>query len=386
MPFHLRAPGAFLNARLFFDAAVWYNKLIFYVHRIITQEVGSKSMLPFISIILPVRNEERYIVACVESIFAQDYPAQQMEVIFVDGRSEDRTVELLVKMQQEHPQIKVLDNPDRTVPYAMNIGIRESRGEVIVRMDAHAEYPTDYVRLSVETLLAEDCDNAGGVCETRGRGFMGEAIARMLGTPLGVGNSAFRLATQDGYVDTVPFGCFRRELFERIGGFDERMTRNQDNELNFRIRKNGGKIYLNHNIRVIYYCRDTLRGIMRMGFMNGKWNVITMALVPGSMGVRHFVPLAFVLSTIGLLLLTLLTGSMFFGGLLLLEWGAYLLLDGFYSYTIAKEKGWRFLPVELILYPAFHFAYGFGSLCGIAALPRFLKDRRERKGNGGAKA
>ena len=340
-------------------------------------------MLPFISVILPVRNEERYIRACVDSIFAQDYPVEQMEVIFVDGRSQDRTVELLRQMQKEHPQIVVLDNPGRTVPYAMNIGIRASRGEVIVRLDAHAEYPPDYVRLSVETLLEQDCDNAGGVFETRGRGFMGEAIAEMLKTPLGVGNATYRLTAQDGYVDTVPFGCFRRELFERIGGFDERMTRNQDNELNFRIRKNGGKIYLNHNIRVLYYCRDTMRGIMKMGFMNGKWNVIAMTLVPGSMGVRHFVPLAFVLSTIGLVLLTLLTKSMLFGGLLLLEWGAYLLLDGFYSYTIAKDKGWRFLPVELVLYPAFHFAYGFGSLRGITALPRFLKDERARKKNGG---
>ena len=131
----------------------------------------------------------------------------------------------------------------------------------------------------METLLTQDCDNAGGVFETHGRGFMGEAIAEMLKTPLGVGNATYRLTTEDGYVDTVPFGCFKRELFERIGGFDERMTRNQDNELNFRIRKNGGKIYLNHNIRVQYYCRDTMRGIMKMGYMNGKWNVITMTLV-----------------------------------------------------------------------------------------------------------
>ena len=263
--------------------------------------------LPFISVILPVRNEERYIAACVDSIFSQDYPADQMEVIFVDGRSEDRTVELLHAMQKEHPQIVVLDNPNRTVPYAMNIGIAHSSAPVIVRLDAHAEYPADYIRLSVETLLTKDCDNAGGVFETHGRGFMGEAIAEMLKTPLGVGNATYRLTTEDGYVDTVPFGCFKRALFDRIGGFDERMTRNQDNELNFRIRKNGGKIYLNHNIRVQYYCRDTMRGIMKMGYMNGKWNVITMTLVPGSMGVRHFVPLAFVLSTILLVLLTLLT-------------------------------------------------------------------------------
>lgn len=339
--------------------------------------------MPFISVILPVRNEERFITACVASIFEQDYPQEQMEVIFVDGCSEDRTVELLHEMQKAHPQIVVLHNPNRTVPYAMNIGIEKSRGEVIVRLDAHAEYPPDYIRLSVETLLTRECDNAGGVFETRGRGFMGEAIAEMLKTPLGVGNATYRLTQEDGYVDTVPFGCFRRELFERIGGFDERMTRNQDNELNFRIRKNGGKIYLNHNIRVLYYCRETMRGIMKMGYMNGKWNVITMTLVPGSMGVRHFVPLAFVLSTIVLLLLTLATRSLLFGGLLALEWGAYLLLDVFYAYTIAKEKGWRFLPVEIVLYPAFHFAYGFGSLCGIAALPGFLRREREsgRKGS-----
>ena len=260
--------------------------------------------LPFISVILPVRNEERFITACVDSIFSQDYPAEKMEVIFVDGRSEDRTVEMLHAMQKNHPQIVVLDNPNRTVPYAMNIGIAHSSAPVIVRLDAHAEYPADYIRLSVETLLTQDCDNAGGVFETHGRGFMGEAIAEMLKTPLGVGNATYRLTTEDGYVDTVPFGCFKRELFDRIGGFDERMTRNQDNELNFRIRKNGGKIYLNHNIRVQYYCRDTMRGIMKMGYMNGKWNVITMTLVPGSMGVRHFVPLAFVLSTILLVLLT----------------------------------------------------------------------------------
>ena len=113
--------------------------------------------------------------------------------------------------------------------------------------------------------------------------------------------------------------------------------------------------------------------------MNGRWNVITMTLVPGSMGVRHFVPLAFVLSTLVLLALTLLTRSLFFGGLLALEWGAYLLLDFFYAYTIAREKGWRFLPVEIVLYPAFHFAYGFGSLSGIAALPGFLRQERRKK-------
>lgn len=339
--------------------------------------------LPPISVILPVRNEERYIRACVASVFSQDYPAELMEVLFVDGCSQDRTVELLRGMAKEHPQIRVYNNPNKTVPYAMNIGIRESTAPVIVRLDAHAEYPPDYIRLSVEALLSRDCENAGGVFETRGRGFMGEAIAEMLKTPLGVGNASYRLSDQAGYVDTVPFGCFRRELFDRIGGFDERLTRNQDNELNYRIRKSGGKIWMDPRIRVLYYCRDTLRGIMRMGYMNGKWNVITTALVPGAMGMRHFVPLAFVVCTaVGLL--GLLFGNPVLSVLLGLMWGAYLFLDGFYSWTIAKEKGLRFLPVEFILYPAFHFAYGAGSLAGIVSLPGFLAEEKRRKAGGNA--
>ena len=328
--------------------------------------------LPNISLVLPVRNEANYIEACVESIFQQDYPAEKMEVIFVDGQSDDDTVQRLTALQERYPQIRVLSNPNRTVPYAMNIGIRASTAPVIVRLDAHAEYMPDYVRLSVETLLTQDCDNVGGIVDTRGRGFMGTAIASMLATPLGVGNSQFRVACEDGYVDTLPFGCFRRELFDRIGYYDERMTRNQDNELNYRIRKNGGKVFLNHKVKSIYYCRDTLGGILKMGRMNGKWNVITMALVPGSMSMRHFVPMAFVLSPFFLILLSVLTRSPLFYGLLSLEWGAYLLLDVFYSYEIAKEKGIRYFPVEFVLYPLFHFAYGFGSLQGLFALPGFL--------------
>ncbi|MBQ8093739.1 MAG: glycosyltransferase family 2 protein [Clostridia bacterium] len=333
---------------------------------------------PYISLVLPIRNEERYIEACVESIFRQDYPSDRMEVIFVDGCSEDRTVELLENMRQRFPQIRILNNPNKTVPYAMNIGIRNSTTEIIVRLDVHAEYMPDYVRLSVETLLTRECENVGGVVDTRGRGFMGEAIAAMLATPLGVGNSQFRTTDEDAYVDTLPFGCFHRALFDRIGYYDERMTRNQDNELNYRIRKSGGKVFLNHKVKSIYYCRDTLKGIMRMGFMNGKWNVITMALVPGSMSVRHFVPMAFVLSTVLLVLLTLVTRSMFFGGLLALEWGAYLLLDLFYSYDIARVKGIRFFPVELILYPLFHFAYGTGSMTGIFALPKMMRSGAQK--------
>ena len=207
---------------------------------------------PFISLVLPVRNEEKYIRACAESLFLQDYPKERMEVLFVDGCSTDRTVEILDSMRAEHPLLRVLQNPNRTVPYAMNVGILESRGEYIVRMDAHAEYARDYVSGCIRALQSVACDNAGGVCVTRGRGYMGEAIAGALSTPFGVGNSMFRLDVRSGYVDTVPFGAFRRDLFDRIGLYDERLTRNQDNELNYRIRKNGGKIYLDQNLSLIH--------------------------------------------------------------------------------------------------------------------------------------
>lgn len=146
-----------------------------------------------------------------------------------------------------------------------------------------------------------DADNVGGVAETKANGFVGNCIAKMLSSRFGVGNSEFRTNGKSGYVDTVPFGAFRREVFSKYGGYDERLVRNQDNEMNYRIRKNGGKIYLADDIHLSYYCRDSIKGISDMAKKNGMWNVITMKLCPGAMGIRHFVPLVFVLSIIGLL-------------------------------------------------------------------------------------
>ncbi len=333
---------------------------------------------PFISLIIPVRNEEAYIADCLASILSQDYPLDRMEILFVDGASTDSTVAILEQAARATPQIRVLHNPQRTVPFAMNTGIRASTGEYIVRLDAHSEYVPNYISLCIETLRTTPCDNAGGICITRGRGYMGEAIAGALSTVFGVGNAQFRVSSHSGYVDTVPFGAFRRDLFDRVGLYDERLTRNQDNELNYRIRKNGGKIYMNERIQCTYYCRDTLRGLMKMGFQNGKWNVITLYLCPGSMGLRHFVPLAFVLANVLLPLLWLL-GAPFFGTLWALMGGAYLALDAFYSYAVVEKRGWKYLPTLPLIYPAFHFAYGIGSLCGAASLPGLKRQ------SGGAK-
>lgn len=325
----------------------------------------------FISVVMPVYNEEKYIENCIDSLLLQDYPQECMEWIFVDGMSSDRTRELIGAYIEKYPKlIKLLSNPNKTVPYAMNIGIKEARGKYIIRLDAHADYNKDYISKCVYYLDTTDADNVGGVAETKSKGFVGNAIAKMLSSRFGVGNSEFRTNGESGYVDTVPFGAFRREVFEKWGGYDERLTRNQDNEMNYRIRKNGGKIYLSSDIMLSYYCRDSIKGISDMAVKNGMWNVITMKLCPGSMGVRHFVPLVFLLSLMILPIAGIIYHPIWW--LFALEMALYFALDWIFSAKQASGIKEFFLLV--LLFPIFHITYGAGSLKGILKL--FSKECR----------
>lgn len=325
----------------------------------------------YISVVMPVYNEEKYIKNCIESLLLQDYPKNLMEWIFVDGMSSDNTVELIKKYKERYPEmIKILANPNKTVPYAMNIGIKEAKGKFIVRLDAHADYSKDYISKCVYYLETTDADNVGGVAETKSKGFVGNAIAKMLSSRFGVGNSDFRTNGESGYVDTVPFGAFRKEVFEKWGGYDERLTRNQDNEMNYRIRNNGGKVYLSSDIKLSYYCRDSIKGISNMALKNGMWNVITMKLCPGSMGLRHFIPLMFLLSIIVLPILSIFVHP--FALLFAIEMCLYLLLDCYFSGK--QADGIKEFLLLLILFPIFHITYGAGSLKGLLKL--FSKEYR----------
>lgn len=325
----------------------------------------------YISVVMPVYNEEKYIENCIESLLLQDYPKNLMEWIFVDGMSSDNTVKLIEKYKKKYPEmIKIMANPNKTVPYAMNIGIKEAKGKFIVRLDAHADYSKDYISKCVYYLETTDADNVGGVAETKSKGFVGNAIAKMLSSRFGVGNSDFRTNGESGYVDTVPFGAFRKEVFEKWGGYDERLTRNQDNEMNYRIRKNGGKVYLSSDIKLSYYCRDSIKGISNMALKNGMWNVITMKLCPGSMGLRHFIPLMFLLSIIDLPIFSIFVHP--FALLFAIEMCLYLSLDCYFS---AKQAdGIKEFLLLLILFPIFHITYGAGSLKGLLKL--FSKEYR----------
>lgn len=323
-----------------------------------------------VSVVMPVFNEENYIGDCIESLLRQTYPMDDMEWFFVDGGSTDKTREIIEEyVEKMSDLIRLLDNPNKTVPYAMNIGITASQGEYIVRLDAHAEYQEDYIEKCVYYLDHTDADNVGGLAETRGKGVVGGAIARMLSSKFGVGNSRFRIGGRSGYVDTVPFGAFRREVFQKYGLYNEKLTRNQDNEMNYRIRKNGGKIYLSTDIKLAYYCRDTIKGIADMAVKNGRWNVITMKLCPGTMGVRHFVPLVFLLSLILMTILSFLWKVMAI--LFAVELGLYLLLNLIFSAKAARNI--TDFALLLILFPIFHLSYGWGSLMGIFELHKWKK-------------
>lgn len=318
-----------------------------------------------VSVVMPLYNEERYISNCIDSLLQQDYPKENMEWIFVDGCSTDNTVKILEDYKKKFPDlIHIYSNENKTVPYAMNIGIANATGKYIVRLDAHADYSNNYISRCVHYLDKTDADNVGGVAETKSKGFVGNAIAMMLSSKFGVGNSQFRTNGSSGYVDTVPFGAFRKEVFERLGGYDERLTRNQDNEMNYRIRKNGGKIYLSEEIRFSYYCRDSIKGISDMAIKNGMWNVITMKLCPGSMGIRHFIPFVFLMSLVFLIPLSFVNCIFRLG--LISEVVLYGVLDIIFSVKASHEK--RYVPLVLILFPIFHLTYGFGSLKGIFRL------------------
>ena len=315
-----------------------------------------------VSVIIPVLNEEKYIAACLNSILEQDFNKENMEILIADGGSTDNTRAIVDKFISDYPElIRILENKGRIQSCAMNVGIANARGKYIMRLDAHADYAEDYISKCVHYLDTTDADNVGGVAETKAHTVTGKAISKMLSSPFGVGNSQFRTGGESGYVDTVPFGCFRKEVFEKLGGFNEDLARNEDNEINHRIISNGGKVYLASDIHFTYYCRETVKDICKMAYENGKWTIIASRLIPGAMRLRHFIPFIFVLSLFVLSIGSFLTKYAFY--LLLMDLGAYFLCDLFFSCKIAScfSEALRLIILHLV----FHISYGVGSFKGI---------------------
>ena len=324
-----------------------------------------------ISVICPIYNEEKYIAKCIESILEQDYPKENLEVIFVDGMSTDRTREIVSEYSEKYPFIQLLDNPDRIVPPAMNKGILASKGNVIMRLDAHTTYASNYFSVLVDALYKLGADNVGAVCKTDvlNKTPKSLAIRAILSNKFGVGNSTFRTGVDKVMeVDTVPFGCWRRDVFEKYGLYDVRLVRNQDIELNKRILRGGGKICIVPDTCCTYLARENYRALAKNNYGNGKWNILTVFYTKqfDSLSIRHFVPLAFVLSLIVPLLFSIIYWPISL--LSAISILAYVMLLGVISLKLSCSKKLNF-GYLLAGFIVLHISYGFGSLVGLLSLP-----------------
>lgn len=324
-----------------------------------------------LSVVCPIYNEEKYIAKCIDSLLLQDYPKDDLEIIFVDGMSTDKTREIIATYTEKYPFIKLLDNPKRIVPYAMNAGIKASRGDVIIRLDAHAIYEKNYFSSLTYGLKKFNADNIGSVCRTDvlNKNSKTLAIREVLSNRFGVGNSTFRTGIDRVQeVETVPFGCWKRDVFKKYGYYDTRLVRNQDIELNKRIIRGGGKIVIIPDTFCTYLARETLKALAKNNFGNGKWNILTVYYTKEmrSLSVRHFVPLVFVLSLIVPALIGLFWWPALCVGVLSLC--VYLLALGIVSARLALSKGLNFFYL-LISFIVLHVSYGWGSFIGILKIP-----------------
>lgn len=321
-----------------------------------------------VTLLIPCLNEARFLPGVLDNILSQDYPHTDMEVFILDGGSTDGSVDIIRRFSAQYPWIQHLPNPDRYVPHAMNLGIRQATGDIIIRMDAHAAYPPFYVSRLVRWSVETGAENVGGTWITRPRSETprARAIAAVLSHPLGVGNARFRLGiSEPTEVDTVPFGCYPRRVFDQYGFYDTRLIRNQDIELNSRIRRLGGRILLVPDVHCTYFARDTFQSLWKNNYANGRW-VWRTARYSGrlsSLSIRHFIPMGFALY---LILWVLCLVFQFFPLLASIPGLIYFQLITLVSFQVAlvREKDKRLIPEVWTSFSLLHLSYGLGSLVG----------------------
>ena len=320
---------------------------------------------PFVSVIMPVRNEANYISRSLAAVLAQDYPNERMEILVVDGLSSDGTREFISKSRNKLPafSIALIDNPEKIVPAGLNAALQFACGEIIVRVDGHTIISPDYIRQCVIALQCSGADNVGGKMNAIGEGRFGESVAIATSSPFGIGGGRFHYSDLEEYVDTVYMGAWPRNVFNRIGLFDEELVRNQDDEFNCRLRSFGGRILLSPKIKSQYVVRSSPHSLWTQYFQYGHWKVRVLQKHPRQMRPRQFVPPAFVAS---LLLAVFIAIFHPLGRALLVFFGlSYLLADLAAALWAATRRGWRFLPLLPIIFPVLHLSYGLGFLFGL---------------------
>jgi glycosyltransferase involved in cell wall biosynthesis len=332
---------------------------------------------PVVTVIMPIRNEAAFIARSLGAVLDQDYPADRMQVLVADGMSDDRTRAIVEEVAGSHPAhtVEIVDNPGGVVPTGFNAALSRARGQVVVRVDGHTVVAEDYVSACVTALGESGADTVGGRMDARGRGRVGEAIALATSSPFGVGDSQFHYASGEHWVDSVYMGAWRREVFDRVGGFDPEMVRNQDDEFNYRLRAAGGRILLTDRIRSRYYSRASLRTLFRQYRQYGFWKVRVLQKHPRQMSLRQFVPPVFAAAVAGGAVLAPTSRG------IRRLWSATLAAYGLAavgaSVTVARRSGWRHLPLLPVAFAAMHLGYGGGFLAGLVRFARRWGERSE---------
>jgi GT2 family glycosyltransferase len=341
------------------------------------------SVPPFVSVVVPCRNERQFIAACLESVINSAYPKERLEILVADGMSDDGTRDVIHAIAARDPRVKLLDNPKRILASAWNTGIRAAAGDIIVALNAHTVFPPEYIPVCVEHLLAyPSAGYVGGVVRTLPQqdSVLGRAIASALSHQFGVGGSRFRVGiTEPTWSDTAAFGGYRRSVFEQLGGFNEELVRSQDMEFHLRLKKSGARILLVPGMVGTYYTRSTLREFVRFSYVNGFWLTYPLRYSHHMLSFRHLVPMVFVV----VLAIAAVTSAWSVSGqrLALAAAGAYGLcaIGAALHVAVTRRSGWMLLLLPFT-FLTLHVLYGVGSLVGLlqaAASRRFWRNFRE---------
>lgn len=318
-----------------------------------------------VSIIIPSLNEENFISGCLNSVINQTFPFVEMDVMVIDGGSKDRTCEIVNEYHEKYSNIRLLNNPGRIQSIAFNIGVQNSSAPYIVRLDAHAFYKPYYIEGCINGLKGDaNRGNVGGQwdIQPQNESLWAQTNAILNYSKFGIGGASYRVGAKAGNVDTVPFGSFPRTMIEKIGGMRDDLPRGEDNEFNSRIRKAGYDIYFDPAIECIYYARPTLKASCKQMYANGESIGHLFYVDRESIGLRHLVPLFFVVGIILGIIGPIIWYP--FAYALSAGLGLYFLCDFFASFVAAKEHGWKFFLPLFVLFFCVHISYGWGTIVG----------------------
>jgi len=319
-------------------------------------------LTPPVSVILTAKNEELHLRSSVNSALASDYQGE-LEIVIAVGPSQDRTREIADELARSDSRIVVVENPTGNTPHGLNAALRNTRHDIIVRIDGHSEIQKDYIRKAVETLDATGAVNVGGLMAAEGKTLFQTAVARAMSSPIGVGSARFHIGGSAGPTDTVYLGVFRRSALEAIGGYDESFIRAQDWEMNHRLRMNGGVIWFNPELKVIYRPRNTIKTLARQYFEYGRWRRAVSRRHKGTINFRYLAPPLNLLINLASVLLGTLLNPLF-----LIPSASYLLVITLASMRVGKKvKEKLLLPIVLIV---MHFSWGFGFISSPKSLLR----------------